>query len=85
MRDDMIDALRYVMPQKKKHSILEAVLSTFIGFFVSLAAGYVLYQHFDMRTHSGIITVTAIFTVLSVVRGYYVRRLFNWLHRKNYL
>lgn len=28
---------------------------------------------------------TVLFTVISVVRGYYVRRLFNWMHVKEIL
>lgn len=71
--------------QHKRHSVLEAVLNTFIGFFVSLLAGYYLYAHFDMHTHRGIMIVTTAFTVLSVVRSYYTRRFFNWMHERGYL
>lgn len=71
--------------QLKVHSAAEAVLNTFIGFFVSLGAGYWLYTQFDTRTHVGILAVTAAFTLLSVVRSYYTRRLFNYLHERGYL
>lgn len=71
--------------QLKVHSAAEAVLNTFIGFFVSLLAGLWLYARFDTHTHAGILIVTAAFTLLSVVRSYYTRRLFNWLHERGYL
>lgn len=86
MSDHQLDAMRFVLiPQKKKHTFAEAVLSTFIGFFVSLIVGFLIYPHLDMRTHTGIVIVTSVFTVLSVIRSYYVRRLFNYLHEKEIL
>lgn len=83
--DRMLDAPRYVTPQKKKHSFAEAALGTFIGFFVALVIGYIVYPRLDMRSHTGIVAATAVFTVMSVIRSYYVRRFFNWLHKKGYL
>ena len=71
--------------QKKQHSFAEAILGTFIGFAMSLAIGYMTYPHLNMKEHSGIFTATIVFTMLSVVRTYYVRRLFNYLHNKNIL
>lgn len=86
MSDHQLDAMRFVLiPQKKRHSFAEAALGTFIGFFVSLVIGYLIYPYLDMKDHSGIITATTVFTVISVVRSYYVRRLFNYLHEKEIL
>lgn len=86
MSDHQLDAMRFVLiPQKKRHTIAEAALGTFIGFLVSLIVGFLIYPHLDMRTHAGIVIATSVFTVLSVVRSYYVRRLFNYLHVKEIL
>ncbi|PPC99627.1 MAG: hypothetical protein CTY35_03565 [Methylotenera sp.] len=86
MSDHQLDAMRFVLiPQKKRHSFAEAALGTFIGFFVALIVGFLIYPHLDMHAHTGIVTATSVFTVLSVVRSYYVRRFFNWLHEREIL
>lgn len=73
------------MTQHKHHSALESIIGTLVGFIMSLAIGYAVYPHFDMKLHSSIIFVTTLFTIISLVRGYYVRRLFNWLHVRGML
>lgn len=86
MSDQQLENLRVVIKaQKKKHSFIEALISTFVGFIVSLTAGIIIYPIFGIDNASHILGMTLIFTALSVVRGYYVRRLFDWLHRKDYL
>ena len=75
------------MSQKRRHSFLEACLSTAIGFVVSFILNFLVMAtvfsiHLDVRTN---ILVTCIFTVASIARGYGVRRLFNYLHLKGYL
>lgn len=72
--------------QKKKHSIMETCLSTFIGFFVALGTWRVVAWAMDIPTNHGqSFLITAIFTAVSIVRGYCVRRLFNLLHTKEIL
>ena len=73
--------------QKRRHSFLEACLSTAIGFGISF-----LMNIFIMSAVFGIkidvptnVLVTSIFTVVSIARGYGVRRLFNYLHTKGLL
>lgn len=86
MSAQQIENLRVVIKaQKKKHSFVEALISTFVGFIVSLTAGIIIYPLFGISNANHILGMTLIFTALSVVRGYYVRRLFDWLHRKDYL
>lgn len=52
------------------------------GFLISLAAAPIVYpifgHSFSMAQNVGI---TLVFTVLSLARGYLVRRLFVWLDR----
>jgi ABC-type transport system involved in cytochrome bd biosynthesis fused ATPase/permease subunit len=61
--------------QTKAESFVEAVLSTFIGYFVSLAvwpiAGWVFNYDYS---HIHPIGTTALFTLASVIRGYAIRR-----------
>lgn len=73
------------MTQHKHHSALESIIGTLVGFTMSLVIGLIVYPHFDMKLHSSIIFVTTLFTIISLVRGYYVRRLFNWLHVRGML
>jgi hypothetical protein len=68
------------MMQSRKMSALEAITSTAIGFGVSLAAGAVVFPAFGWHLTLGEnLSVTAIYTVISIVRGYAVRRLFNMM------
>jgi Na+/phosphate symporter len=67
------------MSQSRRMSIIETVSSVAIGFAVSMAASVVVYpmfgHAFSLSQNAGI---TVIFTVLSIFRGYAVRRAFNW-------
>lgn len=65
-------------PQSRSMSLMETVTSTVIGFIVTMAAGMVIYPRFGFdATISDNLAITVIFTVLSIARGYFVRRLFN--------
>ena len=69
------------MSQRRLTSFVEAAFNTGLGFGISVAAGVLVYPLFHVELRLIDITgVTAIFTVISVLRGYIVRRLFNWLH-----
>ena len=64
-------------------SLLETTTSTAIGFVVSIVlVNIVLPMYgFDVRFGQSV-GITIIFTVASIVRGYGVRRLFNWVHSR---
>lgn len=73
------------MTQSRTHSIIEAVSGTAIGFVVSVLAAEVVYPaHGHTFTLAQNVSITAIFTVLSIVRGYCVRRTFVWLHARGW-
>ena len=67
--------------QSKKQSMMEALAGTAIGMVISVLLGLAVYpvfgHAFTLQQNLGI---TMIFTVVSVVRGYLVRRAFNALH-----
>jgi len=71
------------MGQTKRQSMVEAAIGITIGFIVSWVIQVFLFPlygiHIDHVQHTEII---AIFTVASIIRSYYVRRLFNWWHTK---
>ena len=71
------------MSQSRRHSMIEAIAGTAIGFIVSVLASEVVYPaHGHTFTLAQNVSITAIFTVLSIVRGYVVRRVFNRWHGK---
>lgn len=64
--------------QSRRMSLIEAWAGTAIGFVVSVVLGFAVYPLFGCSfTLSQNISLTLIFTVASVLRGYAVRRLFN--------
>ena len=64
--------------QTKKQSLIEIIISTAIGFVVSLISTFVLFPIVGINsTSSKNVVVTIFFTVISIVRGYFVRRIFN--------
>jgi uncharacterized membrane protein len=68
--------------QTRRQSFIETVAGVAIGFVLSIAASFIVYPLFGHSfTLSQNIGITVIFTVLSIARGYGVRRLFNWLWR----
>ena len=66
--------------QSRRHSLLETVFSTVIGYAVAITTQIIVFPWFDIHTSAqDNIAIGAIFTVVSIVRGYCVRRLFNWI------
>lgn len=71
------------MTQSRRHSAIETVFGVAAGFALSLAASPIVYPLFG---HSFTLTqnvgITIVFTVLSLVRGYAVRRAGNWWQQR---
>lgn len=66
--------------QTKKGSLTEAIINTCIGFIVTLLASPLIYWMCGVKM-SGLQMgyATLLFTILSIARGYIVRRYFNKL------
>ncbi len=61
--------------------MLEAVLNTASGMIISFIAASIIYPLYGF--HPSVaenISIVTIFTVISVLRSYIWRRLFNWFH-----
>lgn len=66
--------------QTKKASFMESLFNTFSGFLLSLIVGYFLYPLFGMpQSLNSSFWITIIFTIISIIRNYGSRRLFNYL------
>ncbi len=64
--------------QTKRQSAVEAVVNTLTGYGVSLGVSLVIYPLFGFPvTFVQANALTCIFTALSILRNYIVRRLFN--------
>lgn len=69
--------------QSRFMSLVEVILGTLIGLTVATAANYWVLPQFGFTPSLGeSLEIAIIFTVISVLRGYFVRRLFNLLHLK---
>lgn len=86
LRHDLDAANHAPLDQRRLHSFYEACAGTAIGFAVSYALQmFVISPLFNLRTNAGEdFLIVSIFTIASVIRSYGVRRLFNWLHRRNH-
>jgi hypothetical protein len=67
--------------QSKKMSFIESVVNVAIGYVIAVASQYAIFPIFGVYIplHEHLI-MGGLFTVVSVIRSYYVRRLFNWYH-----
>lgn len=69
--------------QTKKQSFIEANINTFIGFGISWATLLLVNVLYGLQlTLINSFEITCIFTFISIIRNYFVRRLFNWLNNK---
>lgn len=72
------------MGQTKTHSILEVIMSTIIGFIVAVVSQYFIFPaygiHVPLSAHIG---MGGFFTIVSIIRGYLIRRFWNWVHIKS--
>lgn len=74
------------MNQSRRQSLIESATQTTIGYLSSIVLQILIYSHFnvslDLRQQS---LIALSFTAVGFVRGYYLRRFFNWLYNKDTL
>lgn len=69
--------------QSKKQSLVESITNTFVGFIISLTAIFLILPLFGVEsTPIKNIGITLCFTIISILRGYLIRRFFNKKHSK---
>jgi len=67
--------------QKKLHSFSEACVNTFVGFGISLVAQLFVFPLLGIYiTYTQNLQIALIFTALSILRNYILRRIFNYIH-----
>jgi hypothetical protein len=68
--------------QTKTQSMIETLAGVLIGYIVALISQLVIFPFFDIEISlTDNLIIGFWFTVISIIRGYYVRRLFNYIHR----
>lgn len=66
------------MAQSKKLSLIESVVNTLIGMLFSFVVSPLVYWLSDVEmSYYQMGLATVLFTIISIVRGYIVRRWFN--------
>lgn len=69
--------------QTKAQSIIEVLAGTAFGFGIALLAQVLITKHYGIiSTFAQDVWITIFFTGISIVRGYAVRRFFNWFWSK---
>ncbi len=67
--------------QSRFMSMLEAFINVLIGYLVAVASQIVIFPMFGVHIPLADNFIMGLwFTLISIVRSYYVRRLFNWMH-----
>ena len=67
--------------QTRLQSLLESFINVAIGYGVALASQIIVFPWFGINIRiADNILIGVIFTVISIVRSYLVRRLFNKIH-----
>lgn len=68
------------MKQNKRKSLVESITQTFIGLATSILIQIILYPMMGIPvTFSQNLIITLVFFFASIVRGYFVRRIFEKL------
>ena len=70
------------MSQTKKQSIIEVIANTVVGFIISVGVSVFLFPLMGIPVTFGEnLGITLIFTVISLVRSFVMRRIFNKIHK----
>lgn len=79
---DQQTRINYIV-QTRKQSLLESIANNLVGFVIALVVQISVFPLFGI--HIGLwdnLNITIVFTVVSVIRSYALRRFFNYLHTR---
>lgn len=70
------------MSQTRTQSAIEAAMNILIGYGISMTANFLIFPLFGWEISlSQNLTLGVIYTGISFVRSYLLRRFYNWRHR----
>jgi hypothetical protein len=68
------------MSQSRRWSLFETLTSTVLGFTVALVSQIIIFPLYGVTTTLATdLQITLWFTLISIARGYFIRRLFNYI------
>lgn len=69
--------------QSRRMSMLESFINVAIGYGIAVLAQMAIFPLFGIHVplHDNLM-IGALFTAISIVRSYFLRRLFNWIHER---
>jgi len=71
--------------QSKKGSLIETMTNIVIGYWISFLANWIILPMFGFHVSmSQNLQIGLLFTVVSVIRSYALRRFYNWLGSMGY-
>ena len=71
--------------QSRKGSVIETMTNIFIGYWINFLGNWFILPLFGFQvTVSQNIKIGLLFTIISVLRSYGLRRFYNWLGRKGW-
>jgi hypothetical protein len=69
--------------QSKRQSLIEQGVSMLVGLGIAYLSQLFIFPVLGIQvSHGQNLILLAFFTVVSLIRGYYVRRFFNWYQHK---
>ncbi len=69
--------------QTKTQSAVETCATVGIGYCIAMLSQFIIYPWFDITVSvSQNMVIAGWFTVISLIRSYYVRRMFNAIHAR---
>ncbi len=72
------------MSQSRQLSLLEAVTNVAVGYVLAVATQIVVFPAFGLQANLGDnLAIGAVFTGISLIRSYALRRLFEFLAARN--
>lgn len=74
---------KIIKGQSRPMSVLEIILSTLIGYIIAVTMQEIVFPKFGLHvTLLNNLKLGALFTIVSVIRGYIFRRIFNYIQVK---
>lgn len=72
------------MPQSKRNSLAESLANMIAGYVIALAGQMVIFPLVGLSVNlSQNMAIGFWFALISFVRGYLIRRVFNWIDRRS--
>jgi hypothetical protein len=71
--------------QTKKHSLIESITNVLSGLLISWLAWHLIISPIFKiyPNNTDIVLISVIFTILSIIRSYFIRRIFNHALRES--